>query len=98
MINFSLPPLLLIPFIENAFKHVSNFTDQKNEVRIELTKNDQVVQLMVINTTDSSVKETGGIGLKNVKRRLELLFPNRHTLDVKKTTDQFEVNLTLELV
>ena len=96
--NFSLPPLLLIPFIENAFKHVSNFTDKKNEVRIELTKNDQTIQLIVINTTDSSVKEAGGIGLKNVKRRLELLFPNRHTLDVKKTSDRFEVNLTLELV
>jgi two-component system LytT family sensor kinase len=96
--NFSLPPLLLIPFIENAFKHVSNFTDQKNEVRIELTKHDQTVHLTVFNTTDSSVKEKGGIGLKNVKRRLELLFPNRHTLDVKKTTDRFEVTLTLKLV
>lgn len=95
--NFSLPPLLLIPFIENAFKHVSNFTDKKNEIRIELVKNNQMVQLTVFNTTDSSVKETGGIGLKNVKRRLELLFPNRHVLDVKKTTDRFEVNLTLEL-
>jgi two-component system, LytTR family, sensor kinase len=95
--NFSLPPLLLIPFIENAFKHVSNFTDKKNEVRIELTKIDQTVRLMVINTTDSSVKEAGGIGLKNVKRRLELLFPQRHTLEVKKTTDWFEVNLTLKL-
>jgi two-component system LytT family sensor kinase len=96
--NFSLPPLLLIPFIENAFKHVSNFTDQKNEVRIELTKHDQTVHLTAFNTTDSSVKETGGIGLKNVKRRLELLFPQRYTLDVRKTTDRFEVTLTLKLV
>lgn len=96
--NFTLPPLLLIPFIENAFKHISNFTDKKNEVRIELTKNGQQVQLMVFNTTDSSDKETGGIGLKNVKRRLELLFPHRHTLDMKKTTDRFEITLALELV
>lgn len=96
--NFSLPPLLLIPFIENALKHVSNFTDRKNEVRIELTKHDKTIQLKVFNTVDSSAKETGGIGLKNVKRRLELLFPQRYALDVKKTTDQFEVNLTLELL
>jgi LytS/YehU family sensor histidine kinase len=96
--NFSLPPLLLIPFIENAFKHVSNFTDKKNEVRIELTKNNQMVHLNVFNTTDASSKETGGIGLKNVKRRLELVFPNRHRLDIRKTTDRFEVTLTLELV
>jgi two-component system LytT family sensor kinase len=95
--NFSLPPLLFIPFIENAFKHVSNYTDKNNEVRIELTRSVQTVKLMVINTTDTAAKETGGIGLKNVKRRLELLFPQRHTLDVKQTTDRFEVNLTLEL-
>jgi LytS/YehU family sensor histidine kinase len=95
--NFSLPPLLLIPIIENAFKHVSNFTDRKNEIRIELKKEGQIVQLRVFNTSDSSGKETGGIGLRNLKRRLELLFPHRHTLDIKKTTGRFEVNLILEL-
>lgn len=95
--NFSLPPLLLIPFIENAFKHVSNFMDTKNEITIDLAKNGPLVQLSVINTTDAPGEETGGIGLKNVKRRLELLFPHRHTLDVRKTTDRFEVNLTLQL-
>ncbi len=96
--NFSLPPLLLIPFIENAFKHVSNFTDQKNEVKITITKADQTLQLSVFNTTDSSVKESGGIGLKNVTRRLELLYPNRNTLDIHKTDAGFSVNLKLELI
>jgi two-component system, LytTR family, sensor kinase len=95
--HFSLPPLLLIPFIENAFKHVSNFTEKKNEVTIELTKTNQTVQLSVFNTTDTSVKETGGIGLKNVKRRLELLFPQRHSLNIQKTDSGFSVKLKLEL-
>ena len=95
--HFSLPPLLLIPFIENAFKHVSNFTDKKNEVTIGLTKANQTVQLSVFNTTDHSVKEAGGIGLKNVKRRLELLFPQRHWLDIQKSDSGFSVNLKLEL-
>lgn len=93
--NFSLPPLLLIPFIENAFKHVSNFTNRQNEVSIELTKNEQQVQLMVRNTTDSSLKETGGIGLKNVQRRLELLYPGKHELSFDKTDGLFRVTLTL---
>lgn len=93
--NFSLPPLLLIPFIENAFKHVSNFTDRENEVSIELTKNEQQVQLVVRNTTDSSLKETGGIGLKNVQRRLELLYPGKHELSFDKTDGLFRVTLTL---
>ena len=95
--RFSLPPLLLIPFIENAFKHVSNFTDKKNEVTIELTKTNQTVQLSVYNTTDATAKETGGIGLKNVTRRLELLFPQRHSLDIQKSDSGFSINLKLEL-
>lgn len=94
--HFSMPPLLLIPFIENAFKHVSNFTDRKNEVKINLSKSGNTVTLDVFNTTDSSAKEEGGIGLKNVKRRLELLYPNRHTLDLGQTSAGFTVTLKLE--
>jgi two-component system, LytTR family, sensor kinase len=97
--NFSLPPLLLIPFIENAFKHVSNFTDRKNEVQISLGKDGLALSLHVVNTTDHQPSdEPGGIGLKNVTRRLELLYPNRHTLVIQQTTDRFDVHLTLELL
>ncbi len=96
--NFSIPPLLLIPFIEIAFKHVSNFTDKKNEVKIALERHDNTVSLQVTNTTNNQAAPMpGGIGLKNVKRRLELLFPRRHKLGVKETTDRFEVTLILEL-
>lgn len=95
--NFSFPPLLLIPFIENAFKHVSNFTDKPNEINIRLTRKGQEIRLQVFNTVDGSKKENGGIGMKNVKRRLELLFPDRHTLDVQPLPDRFLVTLTLQL-
>ena len=96
--DFSVPPMLLIPFIENAFKHVSNFTDKKNEVKISLARHANIVSLRVMNTTNIHTEPVaGGIGLKNVRRRLELLFPRRHKLDLKETTDRFEVNLTLEL-
>lgn len=96
--NFSFPPMLLIPFVENAFKHVSNFTDRANEVKISLEKTGSELQLRVFNTTDGSKKENGGIGMKNVKRRLDLLFPNRHKLDVKTSANQFHVTLILQLV
>jgi two-component system, LytTR family, sensor kinase len=95
--NFSIQPMLLIPFIENAFKHISTFTDQPNEVSIQLQKIGQNLQLVVSNTTNGSTKESGGIGLKNVKRRLQLLFPNRHTLDVQPSNNHFIVTLTLQL-
>lgn len=96
--NFSIPPMLLIPFIENAFKHVSNFTDKKNEVKIALERHDKTLSLRVTNTINNQVAPmAGGIGLKNVKRRLELLFPRRHKLGVKETSERFEVTLILEL-
>ena len=95
--NFSLPPLLLIPFIENAFKHVSNFTGKKNEVRINLSRHDNILQLHVYNTTDSSQKESGGIGLKNVQRRLELLYPGKHWLTTEKINDLYTVTLKFEI-
>jgi two-component system, LytTR family, sensor kinase len=96
--HFSVPPLLLMPFIENAFKHVSNFTDRKNEIKITLSKMHQSLHLTVINTIDlHTAQETGGIGLKNVQRRLELLYPNRYALKIKKEENSYQVTLTLEL-
>lgn len=95
--DFLFPPMLLIPFIENAFKHVSNFTDKPNEVTIRLEKHGREVRLRVVNTTDHSKKENGGIGMKNVTRRLELLFPNRHTLDIQPVPGKFIVTLTIQL-
>lgn len=95
--DFLFPPMLLIPFIENAFKHVSNFTDTPNEITIRLEKHGQQVRLRVVNTTDHSEKENGGIGMKNVKRRLELLFPNRHTLAIQPMPGKFIVTLHIQL-
>lgn len=95
--SFSIPPLLLIPFIENAFKHISNFTDKPNEVHIRLEKSGNELHLHVLNSADGSVKENGGIGLKNVTRRLELLFAGRYLLDVKREVDSFTITLTLHL-
>ncbi|MBL0745539.1 sensor histidine kinase [Chryseolinea lacunae] len=96
--DFQLPPMLLIPFVENAFKHVSNYSHRENEVRITLKRSNGALTLAIANTVDTNMSlASGGIGLRNVKRRLELLFPNQHALDVRKTNDWFEVNLTLQV-
>jgi LytS/YehU family sensor histidine kinase len=99
MKNFTLPPLLLVPFVENAFKHVSHFMDRKNIIKIELSKTGNLFRLRVFNTKDSAqrVSENGGIGLKNVNRRLELLYKGRYLLDVVNTSEKFEVNLELKI-
>jgi len=96
--GFTIAPLLLIPFVENAFKHVSHFPD-KNEIRIELSRDNDFFHLKVFNTKDTrrEVNKNGGIGLRNVQRRLELIYNNRHSLQFYELPESFEVNLTLKM-
>lgn len=92
--GFSIPPLLLIPFVENAFKHFSNFPNRVNYIHIALRKHDQMLELVVTNSVDTpAVHDGGGIGLRNVQRRLELLYPGKHWLSLEKNASVFSVNL-----
>ncbi len=92
-------PLLLITFVENAFKHVSHFTGQTNSIRIEIVVSGNFLSLQVKNSyqEDISPVPESGIGLKNVKRRLELLYPSQHNLRVTQANNFFNVNLILTL-
>jgi two-component system, LytTR family, sensor kinase len=96
--GFTISPLLLIPFVENAFKHVSHYP-QNNQVRILIRKHENNVELSVFNTKETKTISNGhaGIGLKNAKRRLELLYKNRHKLIIENTTDSYEINLSLRI-
>ncbi len=96
--GFSVAPLLLIPFVENAFKHVSHFT-KGNEIRIKLARDESHFYFSVSNTRDAKKKldDEGGIGLRNVQRRLELIYNGRHTLEVQDLPESFRVELTIQL-
>ncbi|WP_315818561.1 hypothetical protein [Paraflavitalea speifideaquila] len=90
----SIPPLLLIPFVENAFKHGD--TKNGNEVGMKVYADEAVIRFGITNVVGNHQKDTsGGIGLENVQRRLELLYPGRHTLRVQQTKDIFEVELEI---
>lgn len=97
--QFQIEPLLLIPFVENAFKHISHYADHKNIVKAEMDYAGGLFTFRVENTTDTaSVKEQpGGIGLVNVKRRLELLYPGKHELVIDDVSDMFTVVLKLQV-
>ena len=96
--GFSIAPLLFIPFVENAFKHVSHHP-QNNEVRIRIHKMENNIVLNVFNTKETTLNTTDhrGIGLKNVQRRLELQYRDRHQLMIKNNADSYEVNLSIRL-
>ena len=98
--NFSIEPLLLIPFVENSFKHLSHYSDGKeNEVRINLSKQNGSLLFSVYNTTEQKVSATknGGIGLGNVQKRLALLYPGKHQLTIKEKDGWFGVELHLSI-
>jgi LytS/YehU family sensor histidine kinase len=101
MKSFDIEPLLLVPFVENAFKHISHFANgRKNEILIGLSRQNGEMQFEVSNTTEgrqTEIEQQGGIGLTNVKRRLELLYPHRHQLVITENNGWFNVGLNLKI-
>ncbi len=89
-------PLLLISFIENAFKHGVN-PDESSEIRIQILINDTTLQLLVFNKKVSSVQTEKGMGLQNTMERLERLYPDKYDLEITETKESYTTVLTLEL-
>jgi sensor histidine kinase YesM len=99
--ELGIAPFVLMTFVENAFKHVSKDTDMPNWIRIRLELEDRQLDFSVANSTSQSsitdVIHYGGIGLKNVQRRLDLIYPGQYALDIQSDSSQFEVRLRLQL-
>lgn len=93
-------PMLLIPFVENAFKHGVSLR-KPSRISVSLSCTSDKIYFDVFNTvhpnrsTDLEQQESMGIGLKNVRQRLELLYPQKHELSIRETTNEFFVHLTL---
>ena len=94
-------PLLIIPFVENAFKH-SKIENLKNGyIKIQLKVNNNEIEFHVVNSipeNDFTKDEVGGVGLENTKKRLSLLYPNNmHKLKIHQTENKFEVILNITI-
>lgn len=91
-------PLILINFIENAFKH-GVFKDADEPIEIELDVNGGQFRLHIKNKVNTMRKDkTGGIGLTNVKRRLALIYPQKHELLIDQQNSTFTVDLKIDLL
>jgi two-component system LytT family sensor kinase len=95
--NQQIVPLLLISFIENAFKHgVAN--DPNAPIQLKITVDDGHLQFYMHNKKHLHNRDAaGGIGLNNVKRRLKLLYPNQYHLNINDTADTYTCELSLIL-
>lgn len=101
--NLAIAPFILMPFIENAFKHVSKGKNVKNWIKIEMHIEKSQMRFCVSNNISRNgisppdVVKYNGLGLKNVQRRLDLLYPDGHKMEIKETDGIFEVSLLLNL-
>lgn len=88
-------PMILFTFIENAFKHGQREVGYAIDITLKVQESN--LHLTVINTIGDNREGSHGVGLENVKRRLALLYPDRHTLRIKESTETYSVNLTISL-
>ena len=96
--DINIPPLIFIPFIENAFKHGISYRE-KSFINISMTAEKESVKFRCANSLVKIREENetshSGIGLENVIKRLNLLFPGKHELKINKTDTEFEVLLQI---
>ena len=101
-LEIMIAPLLLIPFIENAFKYVSDHDDKENFIKIKIDFIGRQLNFSCINTVDPvggnlNIKPDKGIGLLNVTKRLNLIYKDHHQLNISSDQNFFEIILIVDL-
>jgi sensor histidine kinase YesM len=99
--NPKIEPMLLIPFIENAFKHSDIESNELAFIEIKLSVDNKFLHFKVENSFSSSRKKNktkiGGIGIKNVEDRLKILYPNNYKLNIEFKENVYSVDFTINL-
>lgn len=100
--GLTIAPLMLVVLIENAFKFVSNFSDRPNRICIEIFTKGSVLHSTFLNTKEgvaagARIEGGNGIGIANLRRRLELLYNHKYALKVSNDYDVYETQLTIDL-
>lgn len=93
-----IPPLLFMPLLENGFKHGFNSNEDCWIEAAMLIENNEIFFEIVNSNYGNSTSNEPGIGLENLRKRLALLYPQKHKLLIQKSDRQFEVSLTLQLL
>lgn len=93
----TIPPLILIPFVENAFKHGISYLKQ-SFIDIKVTVQSGKLRFLCLNSkADKSNEEKGGVGLANVRKRLDLLYGRNYTLNIQDEAESYRVELLIPL-
>jgi sensor histidine kinase YesM len=99
--GLNIAPMLLYPFIENSFKHGIGPSSARSFINIDLQVSENILNLQVENSIPENREGNENLssetGIRNVRKRLDLLYNNRYTLDVTDKNNIFKVALTIEL-
>lgn len=100
--GLKISPFLLIPFIENSFKHSLQTKEKEIVINLEIEIKEKELILMIENNFEKQNSSNDllakGIGLENVKKRLELLYPNQYQLNIEDQNNWYKVNLKIDLL
>jgi two-component system LytT family sensor kinase len=102
--GIAIAPFMLMPFVENAIKHISHFIDKPNYIRIIAEADKTHLNFTVMNTYEDSENELNkkelskGIGLQNLQRRLNLIYGDNFGMNIKKGNNLFTASLRLQLL
>lgn len=96
--GLSIAPLILLPFVENCFKHGTSKMLDQPWISLQISVDENVLKMKLVNgkVNDEAVSSTG-IGLSNVQQRLQLLYQDRHELSINNEEEVFIVNLKMQL-
>jgi hypothetical protein len=91
------PPMIFLPFIENGFKH-SNLNNTGQKLDISISENNNELLFHCINTVIGKKEDNNntGVGIKLVRKRLELLYPDKHNLEINQTDNEYSVTLKID--
>ncbi|WP_075341311.1 sensor histidine kinase [Tenacibaculum agarivorans] len=101
--ELKITPLLLLSIVENAFKHGASGSIEKPTINISLKELDSTIEFVVWNTISATKKDNktdsykNGIGLSNIQRQLDLIYPEKHELITEETDSFFNLRLTLKI-
>jgi hypothetical protein len=96
--GLAIAPMLLIPFVENAFKHAGK--DKVPAITVSLFSDRHLIRFEVSNCKQTDVqvieKPFSGVGIENIRRRLDLIYPGRHYLEINEENNQFKIKLEIQ--
>ncbi len=96
--DYMMPPLLWLPVLENIFKHGIRFAEGEYRVNYAFTINNNKLHISAENNKSSvDAKRSGGMGLTNLRKRLEILYPGKHAIEIYRDAGKYKIELMVNL-